>query len=184
MCLIIWNGKTCRGYPNVQNQSAPHLRASFAKLNDNNINYNLSNLETDPALPRPKTNFLKRSFKYCAMLWNNLSYEARAAHRCPNLKANFPLCLLLDRSDAIICMCVYFVISLQNSHQHNCIVNLSSYIRLYCIHFYILVILLILQICEHHTASNCLQCVFACVSPGNQLLLRVVSVLTWLDVIL
>ena len=147
---------TCKGYPNVQNQSAPHLRASFAKLNDNNINYNLSNLETDLALPRPKTNFLKRSFKYCAMLWNNLSYEARTAHRCPNLKANLPLCLLLDRSDAIICMCVYFVISLQNSHQHNCIVNLSSYIRLYCIHFYILIILLILQICEHHTASNCL----------------------------
>ena len=99
---------TCKGYPDVQNQSASHLKASFAKLNDNNINYNLSNLETDLALPRPKTNILKRSFKYCAMLWNNLSYEARTAHRCPNLKANLPLYLLLDRSDAIICMCVYF----------------------------------------------------------------------------
>ena len=80
----------------------PLLRASFAKLNGDNINYNLSNLETDLELPRPKTNFLKRSFKYCATLWSNLSYEARTAHRCPNLKANLPLCLLLDRSDAII----------------------------------------------------------------------------------
>ena len=26
--------------------------------------YNLRNLETDLALPRPKTNFLRRSFKY------------------------------------------------------------------------------------------------------------------------
>ena len=73
---------TCKGYPNVQNQSAPHLRASFAKLNDNNINYNLSNLETDLALSRSKTNFLKRSFNYNGvMLWNNLelSYEAKTA---------------------------------------------------------------------------------------------------------
>ena len=40
------------------------LRAYFTKLNDININYNLRNLETDLALPRPRTNFLKRSFKY------------------------------------------------------------------------------------------------------------------------
>ena len=38
-------------------------------------------METDLALPRPYTNFLKRSFKYSGtMLWNNLSYEAKAAH--------------------------------------------------------------------------------------------------------
>ena len=40
------------------------LRAYFTKLNGININYNLRNLETDLALPRPRTNFLKRSFKY------------------------------------------------------------------------------------------------------------------------
>ena len=80
---------TCKGYLNVQNQSDPHLRASFAKLNDNNINYNLSNLEPDLPLPKPKTNFLKRSFNYGAMLWNNLSYEARTAHGCPKSKSKF-----------------------------------------------------------------------------------------------
>ena len=40
------------------------LRAYFTKLNDININYNLRTLETDLALPRPRINFLKRSFKY------------------------------------------------------------------------------------------------------------------------
>ena len=37
---------------------------NFTKLNNANINYNLRNLETDLPLPRPKTNFLRRSFKY------------------------------------------------------------------------------------------------------------------------
>ena len=36
----------------------------FTKLNNANINGSLKNLETDLALPRPKTNFLRRSFKY------------------------------------------------------------------------------------------------------------------------
>ena len=52
------------------------------KLNDTNTNYNLRNIEIDLALPRPYTNFLKRSFKYSgAMLWNNLSYEAKMMNR-------------------------------------------------------------------------------------------------------
>ena len=89
--------------------------------------YNLRNLETDVALSRLKTNFLKRCFKYSgAMLWNNLLYEAKTEHKLfPNLKANLPVCLVLDRSDSIICMCVFFkliLITLRNSHQQ----------RLYC----------------------------------------------------
>ena len=54
---------TYKGYPNViilNGQSAPHLRASFTKINDTNINYNIKNLETDLVLPsRLKTYFLK-----------------------------------------------------------------------------------------------------------------------------
>ena len=34
------------------------MRASFAKLNDTSIIYNVRNLETDLALPRPKTNLV------------------------------------------------------------------------------------------------------------------------------
>ena len=64
-------------YKILNDLSAPQLSNSFVKLNDTNINYNLRNIETDLALPRPYTNFLKRSFRYSdAMLWNNLSYEA------------------------------------------------------------------------------------------------------------
>ena len=78
---------------------------SLTKLNDSSTNHNLRNLETDLALPRPKTNFLKRSFKYSgAMRWNNLSYQAKQHDSIPNLKANMPLCLMLDRSDSLICV--------------------------------------------------------------------------------
>ena len=52
-----------------------------------NINYNLRNIEADLALQRPYTNFLKRSFKYSgAMLWNNLSYEAKTAQSLSDFK--------------------------------------------------------------------------------------------------
>ena len=34
------------------------MRASFTKLNDTSIIYNVRNLETDLALPRPKTNLV------------------------------------------------------------------------------------------------------------------------------
>ena len=67
--------------------STPQLSNSFVKLNDTNINYNLSKIETDLALPRPCTNSLKRSFKYSdAMLWNNLSYEAKTAQSLSDFK--------------------------------------------------------------------------------------------------
>jgi len=67
-------------YEILNDLPAPQLSKSFVKLNDANINYNLRKMETDLALPRPYTNFLKRSFKYSsAMLWNTLSYEAKTA---------------------------------------------------------------------------------------------------------
>ena len=72
----------------LNDQSAPHLRASCEKPNDCNISYNLRNLETDLALPRPKTNFLKHIFKYSgAMLGNNHSYEAKTAQSLSKFKS-------------------------------------------------------------------------------------------------
>jgi hypothetical protein len=42
--------------------------------------YDLRNRETDLVLSKPKKEFLKRSFKYNrAILWNNLSIEAKSA---------------------------------------------------------------------------------------------------------
>ena len=67
-------------YKILNEQSAPYLRNSFIKTSDCDKRYQLRNSETDLALPRPRTNFLKRSFKYSgAMLWNNLPDEAKRA---------------------------------------------------------------------------------------------------------
>ena len=43
--------------------------------------YHLRNYDTDLSLPKPKKEFLKRSFRYSgAVLWNSLSAEAKSAH--------------------------------------------------------------------------------------------------------
>ena len=61
--------------------------AKWWKLDATNINYNFRNIETDLALPRPCTNFLKRSFRYSgAMLWNNLSYGQKTAQSLADFK--------------------------------------------------------------------------------------------------
>ena len=74
-------------YKILNDLSALQLSNSFVKLNATNVNYNLRNIETDLALPRPYTNFLKRSFRYSgAMLWNNLSYEAKTAQSLADFK--------------------------------------------------------------------------------------------------
>ena len=51
-------------YKILNDLSAPAPGNSFVKLSDNNINYNIRNIEADLALPRPYTNFLKRSFLF------------------------------------------------------------------------------------------------------------------------
>ena len=79
--------KATHMYKILNDLPAPQLSNSFVKLNDTNINYNLRTIETDLALPRPYTNVLKRSFKYSgAMLWNNLSYEAKIAQSLSDFK--------------------------------------------------------------------------------------------------
>ena len=66
----------------ILNENCSHacLRESLVRLGELNRGHNLRNQETDLALPKPKTNFLKRSFKYSAsMLWNNLPLDAKRA---------------------------------------------------------------------------------------------------------
>ena len=49
--------------------------------------YNLRNLEGKLALPKPHSNYLKRSFSYsAALLWNNLPQEMRDADSIGNFK--------------------------------------------------------------------------------------------------
>ncbi len=76
----------------LNEQSAPSLREKFIKIKDLNREHNLRSNDTDLALPKPKTNYLKRSFRYSgAMLWNSLPSEAKKAPRFTNLNAVCPL---------------------------------------------------------------------------------------------
>ena len=67
-------------YKVLNNSAVPTLKDSFIDRSISQKNYNLRNFQTDLTLPRPKREFLKRSFKYSgAYLWNNLSLEAKQA---------------------------------------------------------------------------------------------------------
>ena len=82
-------------YKVLNEDYSPCLSESFVRLTNLNRGYNLRNDETDLALPKPKTNFLKRSFKYSAsMLWNNLSLEAKTATSLRQFKQNVANCCL------------------------------------------------------------------------------------------
>ena len=50
-------------YKILNENCSPCLRESLVRLRELNRGHNLRNQETDLALPKPKTNFLKRSFK-------------------------------------------------------------------------------------------------------------------------
>ena len=77
-------------YKIVNENSAPNLRGNFSILKDTNKgNYNLRRLKTDLALPRPNTNFRKRSFGYSgAMLWNSLPTEVKTSSSLQQFKSN------------------------------------------------------------------------------------------------
>ena len=80
-------------YKVLNEDYSPCLGESFVRLTNLNRGYNLRNDETDLALPKPKTNFLKRSFKYSAsMLWINLSLEAMTATSLRQFKQNISNC--------------------------------------------------------------------------------------------
>ena len=67
-------------YKILNEQSAPSLGEKCINIKDLNREYNPRSNDTDLALPKPKTNYLKRSFKYSgAVLWNSLPSEAKKA---------------------------------------------------------------------------------------------------------
>ena len=72
-------------YKIINDYTAPNLKESQA-------NYNLRNSYTDLALPKPRREFLKKSFKYSgAKLWNSLSREAKEAQSIHIFKQNINL---------------------------------------------------------------------------------------------
>ena len=67
-------------YKVLNDHAAPGLRESFYKRNVTQNTYNLRDSENDLTLPKPRTEYLRRSFKYSgAMLWNDLSSAAKSA---------------------------------------------------------------------------------------------------------
>ena len=71
-------------YKILNDDTAPNLRNSFVRRNVDQTDYHLRNSATDLTLPKPKREFLKRSFKYSGaiyflMLWNPLPNEAKLA---------------------------------------------------------------------------------------------------------
>ena len=60
-------------YKILNDNTAPNLRNSFVRRNVDQTDYHLRNSATDLTLPKPKREFLKRSFQYSnAMLWDQL----------------------------------------------------------------------------------------------------------------
>lgn len=67
-------------YKILNDYTAPNLKNLFTMVGSVQGNYNLRNGCVDLALPLPRREFLKKTFKYSgAKLWNGLSLEARLA---------------------------------------------------------------------------------------------------------
>ena len=74
-------------YKLLNDDTALNLRSSFVRGNVDQTDYHLRNSATDLTLPKPKREFLKRSFKYSgAMLWNQLPNEAKLAESIHSFK--------------------------------------------------------------------------------------------------
>ena len=69
-------------------EHAPGLRGSFVRREIDQTNFYLRNTATDLSLPKPKREFLKKSFKYSgAMLWNQLPIEGKLAESLHSFKS-------------------------------------------------------------------------------------------------
>ena len=66
----------------LNNHTAPSLRASFIRMRDTQYDYQLRNRETDLVIPKPRSEYLKKSFKYSGtVMWNALSTDAKSSDR-------------------------------------------------------------------------------------------------------
>ena len=76
-------------YKIINDYTAPNLKQSLIGSNSMPSSYTLRSTDTDIALPKPRTEFLKKSFKYSgAKLWNSLSREAKEAQSISIFKQN------------------------------------------------------------------------------------------------
>ena len=74
-------------YKISNDHSAQNLKELLTRRNSLQTAYDLRNSQNDLALPKPRCEFLKKSFKYSgSKLWNNLSPEAKEAQSICSFK--------------------------------------------------------------------------------------------------
>ena len=65
-------------YKILNDYTAPNLKQSLVGSYPMPASYNLRSTDTDIALPKPRREFVKKTFKYSgAKLWNSLSRAAK-----------------------------------------------------------------------------------------------------------
>ena len=100
-------------YKTLNDHTAPGLRGSFVRREIDQTNYHLRNTATDLSLPKPKREFLKKSFKYSgAMLWNQLPVEGKIAESLQPFKS--VVTLDDDMSSLIVCSIYYLLFYICN----------------------------------------------------------------------
>ena len=92
-------------YKIINDLADPNLKHLFRRCNEGDSPYELRNRVIDLILPKPKKEFLKRSFKYSgAINWNNLSTEAKiTGSACSFIRGEADLSLVILNFVLIIC---------------------------------------------------------------------------------
>ena len=74
-------------YKILNNHTAPNLNECFCKRNTIQSNYDLRSSDTDLCLPKPNSEFLKKTFRYSgAMQWNHLSKDSKNSETLSSFK--------------------------------------------------------------------------------------------------
>ena len=74
-------------YKILNNYTAPGLKEYFCESIVSQSTYHLRNSETDLKLPKPRTEFLKKTFKFSGTkLWNDLPQKAKLVDKVDPFK--------------------------------------------------------------------------------------------------
>ena len=77
-------------YKILNNHTVPNLNELFCKRNTIQNDYNLRSSDTDLLLPKPNSEFLKKSFRYSgAMQWNHLPEDFKKSETLFSLKRKY-----------------------------------------------------------------------------------------------
>jgi hypothetical protein len=73
--------------PHRHQRASQTLNECFCKRNTIQSNYNLRSSDTDLCLPKPTSEFLKKTFRYSgAMQWNHLSEDLKNSETLSSFK--------------------------------------------------------------------------------------------------